>query len=169
MRIRGTSRVSRPRSPSNKVQPNLLMLGNSACDILGLRFGPARNVWVLLEALGVFCVFLFSFPHSIDHPRHLNSGVPSPLPPLGVGSWWIVLLSDTQAWFSYAADAPATWPPVLLGMKWPATLVNPVFIAGMPAKLTQVQLGRHAGGRALRWLLLPAAHFSFVREVALYT
>ena len=38
------------------------------------------------------------------------------------------------------------------------TLVIPVFIAGMPAKLSQVQLRRHAGGKALRWLLLPAAH-----------
>ena len=26
------------------------------------------------------------------------------------------------------------------------------------AKLTRVQLRRHAGGKALRWLLLPAAH-----------
>ena len=38
-------------------------------------------------------------------------------------------LSDTQAWFSYAADAPAAWPPVLPGMKGPATLVIPVFTA----------------------------------------
>ena len=37
-------------------------------------------------------------------------------------------------------------------------LLLPVFIAGMPAKLTQVQLRRHAGGKALRWLKLPAAH-----------
>ena len=28
----------------------------------------------------------------------------------------------------------------------------------MPAKLTQVQLRRHAGGKALRWLWLPVAH-----------
>ena len=30
---------------------------------------------------------------------------------------------------------------------------------GMPAKLTQVQLCRQAGGRALRWLQLPVTHF----------
>ena len=29
---------------------------------------------------------------------------------------------------------------------------------GMPAKLTRVQLRRHAGGKTLRWLELPAAH-----------
>ena len=33
--------------------------------------------------------------------------------------------------------------------KWPATLLIPVFTPGMPVKLTQVQLRRHAGGRAL--------------------
>ena len=44
--------------------------------------------------------------------------------------------------------------------KWPATLVIPVFIAGMPAKLTRVQLCRHAGGIKRRRV------FSFVREVA---
>ena len=39
-------------------------------------------------------------------------------------------LSDTQAWFSYAADVPATWPPVLPGMdRGPATLLIPVFTA----------------------------------------
>ena len=37
-------------------------------------------------------------------------------------------------------------------------MVIPVVIAGMPAKLSPVQLRRHAGGKALRWLLLPAAH-----------
>ena len=42
--------------------------------------------------------------------------------------------------------------------KWPATLVIPVFIAGMPAKLIRVQLRRHAGGKVLRWVLLSAAH-----------
>ena len=59
LRIRGTSRVSRPRSPSNKVQPNLLMLGNSACDILGLRFGPARNVLGFVGSpRGFLCFFI---------------------------------------------------------------------------------------------------------------
>ena len=41
---------------------------------------------------------------------------------------------------------------------WPATLVIPVFIVGMPAKLTRAQLRRHDGGKALRRLYLPAAH-----------
>ena len=59
LRIRGTSRVSRPRSPSNKVQPNLLMLGNSAWDILGLRFGPARNVLGFVGSpRGFLCFFI---------------------------------------------------------------------------------------------------------------
>ena len=39
---------------------------------------------------------------------------------------------------------------------WPPTLVIPVFIAGMSAKLTRVQLRRHAGGKVLRYA--PAAH-----------
>ena len=34
--------------------------------------------------------------------------------------------------------------------KWLATLVIPVFTASMPAKLTQVLLHGHAGGKALR-------------------
>ena len=42
--------------------------------------------------------------------------------------------------------------------KWPATLLIPVFTPGMPAKLTQVQLRRHAGSRALQWLQLPGVH-----------
>ena len=42
--------------------------------------------------------------------------------------------------------------------KWPAELVIPVFTVGMPLKLTQVQLRRHAGGKALRLFYLPAAH-----------
>jgi len=37
-------------------------------------------------------------------------------------------------------------------------LLIPVFTPGMPAKLTQVQLCRHARDRTLRWLKLPAAH-----------
>ena len=58
-----------------------------------------------------------------------------------------------------------TWPPVLPGIlfryenrsgrqHW----VIPVFTASMPAKVTRVQLRRHAGGKALRWLWLSAAH-----------
>ena len=39
---------------------------------------------------------------------------------------------------------------------WPPTLVIPVFIAGMSAKLTRVQLRRHAGGKVLSYA--PAAH-----------
>ena len=72
---------------------------------------------------------------------------------------------ETKAWFSYAADAPATWRPVHAGdtvqiweEKWQATLLISVFTASMPAKLTRVQLRRHSRGRALRWLKLPAAH-----------
>ena len=56
-----------------------------------------------------------------------------------------------------AASTP--WDTVQIWeQKWPATLLIPVFTPGIPAKLTQVQLCRHAGGRALRWLQLPAAH-----------
>ena len=44
LRIRGITGVSRPRSPSNKVEPYLLRLGNAAWDFLGLRFGPG-NFW----------------------------------------------------------------------------------------------------------------------------
>ena len=55
--------------------------------------------------------------------------------------------------------AGTAWDTVpIWEQKWPATLVIPVFIAGVPAKLSQVQLRRHAGGKALRWLWLPAAH-----------
>ena len=36
--------------------------------------------------------------------------------------------------------------------KWQATLLIQVFTPGMPAKFTQVQLRRHVGSRALRWL-----------------
>ena len=39
-----------------------------------------------------------------------------------------------------------------------ATLLLPTFTAGTPAKLTRVQLRRYAGGKALRWLELAAAH-----------
>ena len=59
--------------------------------------------------------------------------------------WNLTRHDDCKAWFSYAAEAPATWPPVLTWdtfpiweQKWPATLVIPVLIAGMPAKLTRV-------------------------------
>ena len=52
-----------------------------------------------------------------------------------------------------AWDTVPTWE-----QKWPATLLIPVFTPGMLAKLIQVQLRRHAGGRALWWLWLPAAH-----------
>ena len=41
--------------------------------------------------------------------------------------------------------AGTTWDTVAIWeQKWPATLVIPVFIAGMPAKLTRVQVRRHA-------------------------
>ena len=35
---------------------------------------------------------------------------------------------------------------------------HPSLYPDMPAKLTQVQLRRHAGGKALRWPWLPVAH-----------
>ena len=35
------------------------------------------------------------------------------------------------------------------------------FNADMPTKLTQVQLRRHAGSKALGWLQLPAAHLQY--------
>ena len=60
-----------------------------------------------------------------------------------------------KAWFSYAADARATLPPKtawdavpICEQQWSATLVIPVFTAGMPAKLTRDQLRRHAGGKS---------------------
>ena len=67
---------------------------------------------------------------------------------------------------SYAADTPATRPPVLpwklfryeLERKRPATLVIPIFTVGVYAKLTRVQRRRHASDKALLWLYFPAAH-----------
>ena len=41
--------------------------------------------------------------------------------------------------------------------KLPATEAMSVFTAGMPAKLTRVQLCRHAGGKDQRCFMLPAA------------
>ena len=38
LKIRGSARVSSPRSSANKVQPNLLSLGNSARDFLRVNF-----------------------------------------------------------------------------------------------------------------------------------
>ena len=61
----------------------------------------------------------------------------------------------------YTCDMAAgtAWDTVpIWEQKWPATLLIPVFTPSMLAKLTQVQLRRHAGGRALWWLKLPAAH-----------
>ena len=54
--------------------------------------------------------------------------------------------------------AISAWNTVLIWEQWLATLIIPVFTAGMPAKLTWVQLCRHAGGKALRQLKLLAVH-----------
>lgn len=54
--------------------------------------------------------------------------------------------------------AGTSWDEVpIWEQKWPATLVIPVFMAGIPAKLTWIQLCRHASGKAMWWLLLTAA------------
>ena len=55
--------------------------------------------------------------------------------------------------------AVSAWDTVpIWEQKWRATLIIPVFTAGMTAKLTRVQLSRHAGGKALWWLKLLAVH-----------
>ena len=71
--IRGSARRSRSQSSANKVQPNLLRLGNSAC-MHGIFFfffgggGGGVNLWsrlVLLEALGLRGGFGQFSPYSI--------------------------------------------------------------------------------------------------------
>ena len=70
---------SRSQSSANKVQPNLLRLGNSAC-MHGIFLGGAGggvNLWsrlVLLEALGLRGGF-GQFSPLFDHSCHLKSGV----------------------------------------------------------------------------------------------
>ena len=67
----------------------------------------------------------------------------------------IYTLTNYKAWFSYAADLPATKPPVLPGIlfRHMGTLrrrqqdLSQVFAAGMPAKLNLSQLRRHDGGK----------------------
>ena len=61
---------------------------------------------------------------------------------------------ESKAWFSYAADLPATKPPVLPGIlfRHMGTLcrrqqdLSEVFAASMPDKLNSSQLRRHDGG-----------------------
>ena len=61
--------------------------------------------------------------------------------------------------FTCDVAAGHAWDTVqICEQKWQATLLIPDFTPGMPAKLTQVQLCRHAGSRALRWLQLPVTH-----------
>ena len=70
--IRGSARRSRSQSSANKVQPNLLRLGNSAC-MHGIFFfffwgGGGVKLWsrgVLLEALGLRGGFGQFSPYSI--------------------------------------------------------------------------------------------------------
>ena len=70
--IRGSARRSRSQSSANKVQPNLLRLGNSACMhgifFFFLRGGGGGNLWSrfgLLEALGLRGGFGQFSPYSI--------------------------------------------------------------------------------------------------------
>jgi len=63
--------------------------------------------------------------------------------------------------------AGTAWDTVpIWEQKWPATLVIPVFIAGMPAKLTWVQLRRHARGKdwAMGGATLPAAFVLILKQ-----
>ena len=62
-------------------------------------------------------------------------------------------------WCTCDMAAGTTWDTVLIWeQKWSVMFLLPVFTAGMPAKLTWVKLRRHASGKALRWLELPAVH-----------
>ena len=74
--------------------------------------------------------------------------------------WWfclsLVLICRRCACDMAAVSAWDTVP--IWEQKWRATLIIPVFTAGMTAKLTRVQLSRHAGGKALWWLKLLAVH-----------
>ena len=72
---------------------------------------------------------------------------------------FLCLHCSTKAWFSYAADAPATQPPVL-----PGILFRYENISGRQHWSSQSlslaclrSCRRDAGGRALQWLQLPAA------------
>ena len=61
--------------------------------------------------------------------------------------------------------AETAWDAVpIRGQKWSATLVIPVFTAGMRAKLTRVQLRRHAGGKSSAMALVAGGACSHSSE-----